>query len=1273
MAELIVMGEYQGPGERKTAETLARDLPRSWLVIFGRKLSGARRDDLDFIVVGEHAVFLLEEKYWGPRLVLADQYWRVNGEERRNPLDRVNHLARVLAGQFRSRVAGYRAATHGDRPVLAAVVLSNDAVTVAADPGYVEEEPILRLAEAARWLVREDARYRPGIRAVREPLVAFLSGLPGRDSKPERIGPYDIVEEIEPIETARCFHAQYAGKTVLLRCYPKHGWGPGASPKTVVDRERLALSRLEERDRTWQINPSFEYEARQWIVVPVVPARGRSLGFSVRHGDPARDDGRLPRQVATDVVTDAFHGLAEVHGAGLVHRGLSPRRIFLGRGLRVKFSDFYLARVSGEHTIAQDVTAAHDAGVPYRAPECQDGIAFATRASDVYSLALALSGWVLGDLPAEPDVRAVRAAIASAPSIGPVLVDCLADDPRERPDAVTAAKRLEEAAATEAQRQALMEESTKAASQFTEGGVVDDRWEIRESLGVGGFARTWRAWDRVTGADRVIKQFHDVMSDEARHEFTMADSIYHERCARVYDVHPGDPSYLVLEYVPGTNLRKFAADSPPDPGGYRAIALDVLSGLAYLHARGMVHRDLTPTNVIVTPDGRAKLIDFGITSRTQAVTVVGSPAFMAPEQRARKGVDARSDLYEFGVTMIYAMLGRYPYAGDPESGNDDRDTLILPTPDERDAWGPLGARMLDVLFKLVAASPAQRPASADAVADALRLVDDIPVIAGQPVVNEVVDSLRGLYRASGVGNDDNRGLDSKFARQTYVPTRLDTELLPAIIAGEKRLVLLTGNPGDGKTSFLMKVGERLRGDGAEVVEDSKAGWRMRLRGHTFVAVFDASESHDGKSSDELMFGALDPAPGDDPARRTILLAINDGRLLQFFRDYRDRYEQAALEVEHQMAGRSARDPAVALVDLKLRTLARQSGGGPSLAGQVLGTFTDPRLWQPCDGCLSRDVCPVRRNAEVLRGPAIDAVDELVATSYLRRQRRATFRDVRSALAWLITGDLACADVHAAREQGMDLRRGSDALVEDLAFDPRSADYLVREWSDLDPATSAAPDVERAARADPGIVSDPAMFSDRNRALAQRGLFFGTWRPELGRDPVRAYRYLGEFEDALLGERLAEIRLRLLRGLSRLLGAPGYAGGDLAVNNQGPAFAGQGANGAWAVLKEIPAAEFTLTPVEHHPQFIEWRPDALRLSHDSGHSLFLTLDTFELMLRVADGDLVGDSADSAVLQEIETFGSALRRSPARSVRVVNPAGTERHVTISAGQRIALEAS
>ena len=255
----------------------------------------------------------------------------------------------------------------------------------------------------------------------------------------------------------------------------------------------------------------------------------------------------------------------------------------------------------------------------------------------MYSLALALSGWVLGDLPSEPDVAAVRTAIAAMPLIGPVLVDCLAEDPNERQSAAMAAERIEEAVAVEARRRLQREESAKVSAQFQVDGVVEGRYEIRASLGVGGFAQTWRAWDTVASADRVLKQFHDVMSDEARREFAMADSITHERCARVYDVSPGDPSYLVLEYVPGTNLKKFASESPRDAACYRAIALDVLAGLTYLHAHGVIHRDVTPGNVIVTPEGRAKLIDFGIAARPRSTTVVGTPAFMAPEQLAGKG------------------------------------------------------------------------------------------------------------------------------------------------------------------------------------------------------------------------------------------------------------------------------------------------------------------------------------------------------------------------------------------------------------------------------------------------------------------------------------------------------------------------------------------------------------------------------------------------------------------------------------------------------------
>jgi serine/threonine protein kinase len=1262
------MGVYQGPGEEKTAQYLASNLPNSWYVIAGRKLSGPTRDDLDLVVVGERAVFVLDEKAWGPRIVLGDQIWRVKGEERRNPLDRTNHLARVLAGHFRERVSGYSAVVGSRKIVKGGIVLSHDTVEMVFDPGYDDGDAVVRRLDAPQWLLDHDAREKRGLEAIRVPLIEFLTGLPARDSTPDVIGTYRVLQEDTPIEMARCFFATDGDELVLLRCYPMNVWGSVPSAQNAIDRERLALKRLKERDRAWQIYPSYEYEARQWLVVPVVPPEGKSLRISLKKDDPARSGGRLPQQVAQDVVTDAFRGLAEVHEAELTHRGLDPGRIFLGRGLRVKFSDFYLARATGEQSITPGVSGDEDPSVSYRAPECRAALALARKESDTYSLALALSGWVLGELPAEPQADTIREKILEEPVIGPVLADCLASDYQERPSAAEAAHRIEQAAIAAAPAPPPVQQSADA-DDFREGGTVRGRFEIRRRLGEGGFAVSWLAFDPTTDADRVIKQFRDAATaDTVRSEFKASERIHHDLCARAWDIGPGDPGYLVLEYVPGDNLRKFARESPVEPERYRSIALDMLEALAYLHGHNVVHRDVTPTNVIITPEGRAKLIDFGVTGPIQAMSIVGTPPFMAPEITARAGATPASDLYGFAVTMIHSILGRYPYAGDPSHDTDDREHLEFPTEDERKAWGPLGAALLGVLYKAAAANPADRPGSASELRSSIERIAEIAETPGEPLVNPTVDSIRRLYRASTLGNSGNRGLDDEFALATYVPTLLDTKLLPAILDGEKRLVLLTGNPGDGKTSFLVQVGERLLERGAEVLSRNDAGWRLRLHGHIYVAVYDASESHQGMSSDELMRAALDPAPGEDPERRTVLLAINDGRLLHFFTKYEDEYEEDAIEVGRQMDGKPAGDEGIALVDLKRRTLAPWVVGKPGLAGQILDTFTRTQRWEVCDGCLSRDICPMRQNAETLRGQSRETVEELVTTSYLRRQRRATFRDVRSALAWLITGDRSCEEVHAAREEGMDLRRGDNALVEDLAFDRRSPDYLIQEWADLDPAITAAPDAERAARADERIAPDPTLFTERDRERTQRQLYLGVWRPHgLGREVVRAYRHFARFNDVLLAgtdRHLTELRQCLLLGLSRLLGAPGYRGTDLAI-------AEQGADGTWAVLKEIPEDAFSLKPLRHDSPYVESRPDALVLRHAAGFSLVLTLDTLELVLRVADGDLIGDSAADSVRQEIEAFAAALRNSPAETVSIVNPAGTARRALVSDDRRIILE--
>lgn len=94
-------------------------------------------------------------------------------------------------------------------------------------------------------------------------------------------------------------------------------------------------------------------------------------------------------------------------------------------------------------------------------------------------------------------------------------------------------------------------------------------------------------------------------------------------------------------------------------------------------------------------------------------------------------------------------------------------------------------------------------------------------------INPWINKLLGVYQYSKSGNSDNRALDTDFARETYIPTKLDTELLPDIINGKFKAVFLTGNAGDGKTAFLEKVYEALKSNGGETIEKISSGWIVK--------------------------------------------------------------------------------------------------------------------------------------------------------------------------------------------------------------------------------------------------------------------------------------------------------------------------------------------------------------------------------------------------------------------------------------------------------------
>jgi eukaryotic-like serine/threonine-protein kinase len=217
--------------------------------------------------------------------------------------------------------------------------------------------------------------------------------------------------------------------------------------------------------------------------------------------------------------------------------------------------------------------------------------------------------------------------------------------------------------------------------RFTVGQQVNG-YEIAEVLGTGGMSEVYHARDRASGAQVVLKIPHSYLIGDLssfsrfQREVEIGKRLEHPNVQRLLatgQLDNGHTPYLVLEYVEGQSLRSYLDARKALPVDLAiALARQMADALSYCHAQGVVHRDLKPENVLITPDGRLKLMDFGIALLQGARRVtwgslsstVGTPDYMAPEQVRGDRGDERTDVYAVGV-MLYEMLaGEVPFQGD---------------------------------------------------------------------------------------------------------------------------------------------------------------------------------------------------------------------------------------------------------------------------------------------------------------------------------------------------------------------------------------------------------------------------------------------------------------------------------------------------------------------------------------------------------------------------------------------------------------------------------
>ncbi len=259
-------------------------------------------------------------------------------------------------------------------------------------------------------------------------------------------------------------------------------------------------------------------------------------------------------------------------------------------------------------------------------------------------------------------------------------------------------------------------------------------------------SEVWRAHDSTldrTVALKILSPTADL--GRFRREAKAAATLAHENVTRVYDYGEGEAGpFIALEWLPGGSLEDRLGTEPLPPDETRRVAQGVAAGLAHLHARGLVHRDLKPANVMFDEEDRPKLADFGLArstagagTLTEAGTVLGTAAYISPEQAAGEPAGAASDVYSFGVILFRMLTGALPFVAD--------DAIALVNmhrhapPPSVESLQPNAPRDLAALTAAaLRKDPAQRPADGAALLAALGTTASTAVIPADTEATRVL-------------------------------------------------------------------------------------------------------------------------------------------------------------------------------------------------------------------------------------------------------------------------------------------------------------------------------------------------------------------------------------------------------------------------------------------------------------------------------------------------------------------------------------------------------
>ena len=317
--------------------------------------------------------------------------------------------------------------------------------------------------------------------------------------------------------------------------------------------------------------------------------------------------------------------------------------------------------------------------------------------------------------------------------------------------------------------------------------ILNNRYQLQERLGTGGMAMVYRAHDltleRTVAIKILRKDFSNDPSFRQRfhQEAKAAANLSHPNIVTVHDFGLySDQLFIVMEFVPGSDLKKLIKERNHF-NSTEAIELisQACTGIGYAHRAGLVHCDIKPQNMLVTPDNRLKVVDFGIarlmatiSPDEQSDVVWGSPQYFSPEQAAGMAPSPASDVYSLGVVLYEMLAGRLPFVGSTsdELARLHRDSL---PPSPRRFNPSISIPLEQVLLKVLAKEPASRYRTAEQLGRVLNALAQPPPAVVQPVAAPDPEPVYTQTTQAGIGSPStNKYLPEyvEYAEEEAEPT-----------------------------------------------------------------------------------------------------------------------------------------------------------------------------------------------------------------------------------------------------------------------------------------------------------------------------------------------------------------------------------------------------------------------------------------------------------------------------------------------------------------------